>query len=398
MNSQPQASSLMPSANTAPREDLFLANGRLVLPDQVMLGAIRIVDGMIVEITEGDGVPNGAVDCQGDFILPGLVELHTDNVERHIEPRPGVDWPHLSALLAHDAELASTGITTVFDAMRVGSLHTGKAGYSDYARKLADEMLDARGKGMFKISHFLHLRAEICSETLLDEFAMFGPQDRVGIVSLMDHTPGQRQWRDTTTLKAFMRRRGLTEQEAEDSVQNRINRGSRHTPANWKAVLELFADQNNVTLATHDDTTIDDIDMGAEAGIKISEFPCSLEAARHAHTKGMTTIGGAPNIVRGGSHSGNVAILDLAKAGVLDALSSDYVPGSLLQAVFKLTRELDQPLYETIKLITRNTAHMVGLTDRGELAVGKRSDVVRLKDFEGTPIVREVYAQGRRVT
>ena len=112
----------------------------------------------------------------------------------------------------------------------------------------------------------------------------------------------------------------------------------------------------------------------------------------------MTTIGGAPNIVRGGSHSGNVAILDLAKAGVLDALSSDYVPGSLLQAVFKLTRELDQPLYETIKLITRNTAHMVGLTDRGELAVGKRSDVVRLKDFEGTPIVREVYAQGRRVT
>ena len=122
---------------------------------------------MITEISEGDDIPQGAVDCAGDYVVPGLVELHTDNLERHIEPRPKVDWPHLAALLAHDAELASTGITTVFDAMRVGSIHSGKGHYTDYARKLADELLAARSQGLFKISHFLHLRAEICSETLL---------------------------------------------------------------------------------------------------------------------------------------------------------------------------------------------------------------------------------------
>ena len=336
MNSQPQASSLMPSANTAPREDLFLANGRLVLPDQVMLGTIRIVDGMIVEITEGDGVPNGAVDCQGDFILPGLVELHTDNVERHIEPRPGVDWPHLSALLAHDAELASTGITTVFDAMRVGSIHTGKAGYSDYARKLADEMLDARGKGMFKISHFLHLRAEICSETLLDEFAMFGPQDRVGIVSLMDHTPGQRQFRSLDALKTYVaKKRGMNDAEFEQHVAYLLSLqaqfGQRHEAG---AVAE--ARRLGAVLASHDDTTAQHVETSARHGIGFAEFPTTLEAAQACRAHGIAVMMGAPNLIRGGSHSGNVAAETLAQEGFLDIVSSDYVPSALLLSAFRL--------------------------------------------------------------
>ncbi|MGB1209565.1 MAG: alpha-D-ribose 1-methylphosphonate 5-triphosphate diphosphatase, partial [Paracoccaceae bacterium] len=115
------------AAPNASEDTLCLANGRIVLPDRVMLGAVTIEQGQITALHQGDGVPLGAVDCAGDLILPGLVELHTDNLERHIEPRPGVDWPHLPALIAHDAELASTGITTVFDALRVGSTHTGKA-------------------------------------------------------------------------------------------------------------------------------------------------------------------------------------------------------------------------------------------------------------------------------
>ncbi|MEL6701261.1 MAG: alpha-D-ribose 1-methylphosphonate 5-triphosphate diphosphatase, partial [Pseudomonadota bacterium] len=169
MNSPFSAASLVQDADTS--DALRLANANLVLSDRVMRGAITIEQGIITDIAEGDAVPDGAVNCNGDFVLPGLVELHTDNVERHIEPRPNVDWPHLPALLAHDAELASTGITTVFDAMRVGSIHSGKGRYIDYARNLADELLSARAAGMFKISHFLHLRAEICSETLLEELA-----------------------------------------------------------------------------------------------------------------------------------------------------------------------------------------------------------------------------------
>ena len=147
--------------------------------------------------------------------MPGLIELHTDNLERHIEPRPKVDWPHAAAIIAHDAELAAVGITTVFDALRVGSLvSNGKPNYGEYARALADEILGLRAEGALRISHFLHLRAEVCSETLIEELEKFGPADRVGIVSLMDHTPGQRQFRDLSKLKQYVQgRRGLSEQE-----------------------------------------------------------------------------------------------------------------------------------------------------------------------------------------
>ena len=157
MNSPFPTSSLTKACDNDVSSDLCLANAQLVLEDQVLTGAVTIEQGVICDITEGDHVPTGALDCAGDLVIPGLVELHTDNVERHIEPRPEVDWPHLPALIAHDAELASTGITTVFDAMRVGSIHSGKGRYIDYARKLADELLAARAQGYFKISHFLHL-------------------------------------------------------------------------------------------------------------------------------------------------------------------------------------------------------------------------------------------------
>ncbi len=199
----------------------ILTNAQVVLADEVIRGSVVIADGRIVSVDQGESRVGNALDCDGDFLCPGLIELHTDNVERHMEPRPEVDWPHLPALIAHDAELASTGITTVFDAMRAGSIHSGKGRYIDYARKLADELLAARAAGLFKISHFLHLRAEICSETLLEELSAFRPEDRVGIVSLMDHTPGQRQFRDLAALKSYVaKKRGMNDQEFADHVQN----------------------------------------------------------------------------------------------------------------------------------------------------------------------------------
>ncbi|MEM6742742.1 MAG: alpha-D-ribose 1-methylphosphonate 5-triphosphate diphosphatase, partial [Pseudomonadota bacterium] len=249
-------------------EDLALANARLVLPDRVVPGAVTIEAGVIAELAEGDRVPAGAVDCGGDLVLPGLVELHTDNLERHIEPRPEVDWPHLPALIAHDAELASTGITTVFDALRVGSMVSGgKASYRDYARKLADELLGARAEGLFKISHFLHLRAEICSETLLDELAAFGPEDRVGIVSLMDHTPGQRQFRDLTALKTYVtRKRGMTDAEFADHVAHLHGLQRRFGAAHETGAVAEAA-RLGAALASHDDTTQAQVAASAAHGV-----------------------------------------------------------------------------------------------------------------------------------
>ncbi|HBS50756.1 MAG TPA: alpha-D-ribose 1-methylphosphonate 5-triphosphate diphosphatase, partial [Rhodobacteraceae bacterium] len=236
-------------------ETLHLANARLVLPDREITGSLVIEDGRIAAIEEDDRVPTGALDCRGDYVLPGLVELHTDNLERHIEPRPAVDWPHLPALLAHDGELASTGITTVFDALRVGSIHSPEAGYGAYARQLADEMLAARAAGHFRISHYLHLRAEICSETLLEEMRAFGPADRVGIVSLMDHTPGQRQFRDLSALKTYVaKKRGMSDAQFAEHVANLKDMQRRYGEPHLKgAVAE--ARRYGAVLASHDYTT-----------------------------------------------------------------------------------------------------------------------------------------------
>ena len=376
--------------------DLCLANAQLVLPDRVSVGCITIEAGVISEIIEGDAIPTGALDCGGDLVIPGLVELHTDNVERHMEPRPEVDWPHLPALLAHDAELASTGITTVFDAMRVGSIHSGKGRYVDYARKLADELLAARADGMFKISHFLHLRAEICSETLLDELAAFSAEDRVGIVSLMDHTPGQRQFRDLTALKTYVaKKRGMNDADFADHVKNLLSLqdrfGAKHETG---AVAE--ASRLGSVLASHDDTTTEHVQTSASHGVGFAEFPTTLEAAEACRSHGIAVMMGAPNLIRGGSHSGNVAAEELAKQDLLDIVSSDYVTSALLLSAFYLARFWND-IPRAIATVTRNPAKAARLDDRGLLEVGMRGDVLRVRQVGATPLLRGVWSQGVKV-
>ena len=396
MNSPFPASSLAKSCDSDMSDDLCLANAKLVLPDRVVTGSIKIEQGVISEIVEGDRVPNGALDCAGDLIRPGLVELHTDNVERHIEPRPEVDWPHLPALIAHDAELASTGITTVFDAMRVGSIHSGKGRYIDYARKLADELLAARADGLFKISHFLHLRAEICSETLLEELAAFGPEDRVGIVSLMDHTPGQRQFRDLTALKTYVaKKRGMDDAEFADHVENLLSLQKRFGEKHESGAVSE-AGRRGAVLASHDDTTVDHVAKSFANGVGFAEFPTTIEAAEACRTHGIAVMMGAPNLIRGGSHSGNVAAEDLAKVDLLDIVSSDYVPSALLLSAFHLARVWDD-LPRAIATVTRNPARAARLTDRGALQTGLRGDVLRVRSVGQTPLLRGVWSQGNKV-
>lgn len=373
-----------------------LANAALVLSDRVLQGRITIEDGQITDIAEGDDVPTGAVDCHGDYVMPGLVELHTDNLERHIEPRPEVDWPHLPAILAHDAELASTGITTVFDALRVGSIHDSKARYGAYARALADELLRVRATGSLRISHFLHLRAEICSETLLEEMAAFGPADRIGIVSLMDHTPGQRQFRDLTALKTYVaKKRGLTDVEFAEHVANlkslQQTYGDKHLSG---AVAE--ARRYGAVLASHDDTTAAQVATSHANGVGFAEFPTTRDAAAACRDHGIGVMMGAPNIIRGGSHSGNVSARELALAGLLDIVSSDYVPSALLMSAVQLA-DLWDDMPRAIACVTENPAKAAGLTDRGRLQTGMRGDVIRVGLLGRVPLLRGVWSRGKRV-
>ncbi|MEM1004773.1 MAG: alpha-D-ribose 1-methylphosphonate 5-triphosphate diphosphatase [Pseudomonadota bacterium] len=377
-------------------EETILANATLVLPDETVTGSVRFDGEHIVEINSGAAIPVGATDCEGDYISPGLVELHTDNLERHIQPRPKVDWPHAAAILAHDAELASTGITTVFDAMRVGSIPSGAARYRKYARGLSQELWDLREQDALKISHFLHLRAEVCSETLTDELDEFGPEDRVGLVSIMDHTPGQRQFRDLSKLEAYLK--GKHAMDDATFVRHvaqlkglRDRNGERHELETVKAARRFGA-----VLASHDDTTEDQVKVSAGHGIRLAEFPTTVEAARACHAHDIKVMMGAPNIIRGGSHSGNVAAQDLAKLGHLDIMSSDYVPSALLLSACRLG-EMWQDIARGLATVTLAPAQAAGLHDRGALRAGARADIIRFRLRGGVPVLNTVWSRGRRV-
>ena len=324
------------------------------------------------------------------------MELHTDNVERHLEPRPKVSWPFRAAILAHDRELAGAGITTVFDAIRVGSIvsDTG-AGYPKYARQMTDEIMSVRSADLLRISHHIHLRAEVCSETLIDELAEFSTEDRIGIVSMMDHTPGQRQFVDISKFETYIRgKRNYTNEQWDGYVEFlyglQARLGRKHEAATVAAAKRLGA-----TLASHDDTTEDQVATSHSYGVRVAEFPTTAVAANACHANGIATIMGAPNLIRGGSHSGNVAAFDLAQMNRLDILSSDYVPAGLLMAAVQLG-DIWGNLARGIRTVTATPSQAVGLTDRGTLAIGQRADIIRFAIQDQTPVLQETWSAGKR--
>jgi alpha-D-ribose 1-methylphosphonate 5-triphosphate diphosphatase len=377
--------------------ETILANATLVLPQETRRGLVRLRDGRIDDLAEGQAVPKGAIDCAGDLVMPGLIELHTDNLERHIEPRPKVDWPHAAAIIAHDAELASVGITTVFDALRVGSVISNtKLNHGEYARALADELLGLRDDGALKISHYLHLRAEICSETLIAELDKFGPADSVGIVSLMDHTPGARQFRDMSKLKDYyVGKHGISDADWDNFVSAQLALRTRFGEAHEKAAVAA-ARRYGAVLASHDDTEVDHVTRSAQHGAQFAEFPTTAKAARACKDQGIAVMMGAPNLIRGGSHSGNVAAQDLAEGDLLDIVSSDYVPSSLLSGALRLG-DLWGNVARGVATVTAAPADAARLSDRGRLVPGARADVIRVTRIGSAGAVRGVWVAGNRV-
>jgi alpha-D-ribose 1-methylphosphonate 5-triphosphate diphosphatase len=388
----------MPQCRDPEQPQLLLANARLVLEHEVVRGSLRVEGGRIAAIDSGPAVPTAAVDCEGDLIAPGLVELHTDNLERHLQPRPGVAWPAGAAVVAHDTELAGCGITTVFDALRVGSFRgQRRSSYgARYARELAGALGAVRRAGALRIRHRLHLRAEICSETLGEELDEFGPEDRIGILSLMDHTPGQRQFRELTTLRRFaLERDGMSDDTFAAHVAELQALGARVGPRHRDLAIAA-ARRLGAIVASHDDTTAEHVAASEAAGARLAEFPTTALAAAECRARGIAVMMGAPNILRGGSHSGNVAAEALARDGMLDILSSDYAPAALLQGAMRLA-EITGDLAAGLAAVTAAPARAAGLEDRGRLAPGLVADLVRVRLHDAAPVTRGVWVGGRRV-
>jgi alpha-D-ribose 1-methylphosphonate 5-triphosphate diphosphatase len=324
------------------RAGLAIANARILAPDAVIEGGIIVEDGLIAEITP------------------------------------------------------PAGITTVCDAICAG-FHAAKQERLEFLKVSIDALHRAGEAGTLKVEHLLHLRCEVSDPHVVDLFEPLCGEPNLKLVSFMDHTPGQRQWRDLERYRVFHRTRtGASEEEFQALIERRIDEQVRYADRHRRRLLELI-DGRVVTLASHDDSTAEHVEQAIAEGMAISEFPTTRAAADAARARGMSVLMGAPNVILGGSHSGNVSALELARAGLLDALSSDYVPVSLLHAAFKLADDIQLPLPNAVAMVTRNPAAMIGLADRGAIAPGLRADLIRVRRTGATPSVVAVWRAGVRV-
>ncbi len=378
--------------------DLVLTNARIVQADRVIeCGWLAMRDGRIAELGEGRA-PERGEDLAGDLLLPGLIELHTDHLEAHYAPRPKVYWDPVAAVVSFDGQLATSGITTVLDSLRVWT-EEGVEEADGQAETLADAIARAKTENLLRVDHFLHLRCEVPMPSVVAEARRLIGRSDVRLASLMDHTPGQRQFRDERKLRDYYRGKkgGLTDAELDTLFANRLANQAAHAPQNYRSLVAL-ANAHGVPLASHDDTTLDHVADAVRDRVAIAEFPTTVQAAEALHDAGIRVLMGAPNLVRGGSHAGNVATADLARAGVLDVMSSDYMPASLLMAALRLPALAPAiDLAAAVRTVTKTPAEAVGLGDRGEIAAGKRADLIRVHVAGGVPMVRATWQQGRRV-
>ena len=380
-------------------EPTLFANARVVTETAVFDGHMTMVDGRIDRVGEGPA-PSFAgpvEDLAGDTLIPGLVELHTDHIEGHYLPRPKVFWNKMAAVQAHDAQIAASGITTVFDALRVGT--------DENATLTADDMADmgraiehAARNDRLRADHFIHLRCEVSAGDVVDGFEKIAANPRLKLVSLMDHAPGQRQFVDLEAYRLYYQKKlGLSEEEFAAFSRKRLAESARYADASRRTIAAVCATRG-IAVASHDDATDAHVAEAVALGTTVAEFPTTLEAAKASRAAGLHVLMGAPNVVRGGSHSGNVSAKSLLDAGLLDILSSDYVPFSMVQAAFLLAEDEPESLPAAIRLVTANPADAVGLADRGRIAPGLRADLVRIRTHAGEPpVVRSVWREGRRV-
>lgn len=376
---------------------MLIKNARIVTRDEEFIGVVRVEDGLIADVARGTTSAPDADDWQGDHLLPGFVELHTDNLEKHLAPRPGVLWNVDAAFVIHDAQVAAAGITTVFDSLAIGSRTDAGLRGSEIHRNAISALDRLSDQKLLRADHYLHLRCEVGTEDVIDLFDEFGDHRLLQLASVMDHTPGQRQWHDPAKWRQYQERNGKwSDEKMEAALLELSEMQARFADAHRRKIVDRCKTLG-VSVASHDDTLVEHIDEAVRDGIAISEFPTTIAAATAARQHGLATVMGAPNVVRGGSHSGNVCALTLAKAGLLDILSSDYVPSSLMMASFELVRAAGWSLPQAVATVSSAPAKAVGFDDRGAIEVGLRADMVRVGRSGALPVPRATYVLGERV-
>ena len=383
--------------------DQILTNASVVSAQGVFLGTVVLRDGLISEVDDRVSHLPQAQNLNGEYLLPGLVELHTDNLEKHLSPRPGVDWPSASAVMSHDAQIIAAGITTVFDALSIGDVNP-KGKRMQQLPGMVEAIAQANAANMTRAEHRLHLRCEVCHPDTLSVFRDLVEQPLVQLVSTMDHSPGQRQFAlESKYREYYMGKYHLSSEQMDAFIVEQVANSKTYSDRYRRAIVDICLERG-LSVASHDDATLAHVEESAAYGMTIAEFPTTLEAAQGCRRLGMSVLMGAPNIVRGGSHSGNIAAARLAEEGLLDILSSDYYPASLLQAAFTLGAQLEAAggstgagLARAVSTVSLAPARSAGLYDRGEIRVGLRADLIHARAVGTLPIIEQVWRQAKRV-
>jgi len=355
---------------------MWLSNFTLVLPGEIVShGSVRVEDGVIAEIRDAP-VAGAAIDGGGRFLMPGFVDLHGDMIEREIAPRPNAMMPIDFGIHELDKKLAAAGVTTAYAAISFAT----ESVYG-HVRSLATTSAVIEGinrlRNSLLIDHKVHARYEITNVGAAATLEKLLVADQVDMVSLTDHTPGQGQYNNIEAYVASIsERRAITKEMALEIVQKRI--AMREDPAIDAKLREIVALslQHKLSLASHDDDSAEKVAEMHDLGVTISEFPVTLPAAEEARRRGLWTLMGAPNALRGQSMSGNLSALDAAKAGLLSVIAADYHPAAFVPGIFKIADAMDNNLPAAVAMATSNAARSAGLLDRGEIALGQRADLV----------------------
>jgi len=377
---------------------MIINNVRMVLRNEVVHGSLEIRQGVIHHISDSLSRHPGALDGEEAWLLPGLVELHTDNLDKCFTPRPGVAWPAAAAMRNHDAIVISSGITTVFDAIAVGDVRDGGHRHSNL-RHLIDTVITSQQAQTNRADHFVHLRCELPHQDTLMLFEQLADFPLVSLVSLMDHSPGQRQFASREKYYQYYKGKyQLDDAQMAAFEHDQLTGAQRWSQTNRTAIVQRCKEKK-LTLASHDDATPEHVQEAHRQGVSIAEFPTTEAAAQAARQCGMRVLMGAPNVVCGGSHSGNVAAHRLAALGCLDILSSDYYPASLLEAAFIVHEDEGNALKlaQAVALVSHHPAAALGLHDRGCIEEGRRADLLLVGRYPSRLMLKRVWRRGIRV-
>jgi len=376
---------------------LLIRNGAIVTPDSCLQSVDLLVkDGHIAEVSSRAVLTaDQVIDAAGKFVMPGIIDLHTDALESEITPRPGANFPLEVALQEIDTKMLSCGITTVYHSIHLGYKDADVHSKSKYTRKQIIEATSKFARESALCNSKIHLRFEITGTHALDTLEDMMENGVIDLLSFMDHTPGQGQYPREQFIKN-QTSKGFTEEQATEELERRQSR-SKVSREDLKRITKR-ANELGIPVASHDDDRPELVQKNFEMGLTISEFPINVETAAKATALGMQVLGGASNVLRGGSLSGNLCMTEAIKAGFLDGLCSDYYPPSIYHSIFKLHREEGLTLPQSTNLATLTPAFSAGIqANKGSLEVGKDADIILVELKGELPRITHTIVNGQLV-